>query len=110
MRFAAALALCYIVMPPGFCPCRLQAAFFSAHPCDEPADHEDSHDDCHCGQPKAPCLLAAAPALPPLDLATAVLLTEPPIHGEVENAFTAFASRYHSSDQPIYLTLRALLI
>jgi hypothetical protein len=113
-----ALAILYAGLPPGLCPCRLQAMLFppiknaesdTGIPCDD--EEEGPQHECHCAGAKQLCICADAPAYQDDSHVNALILEE--FHPPLESIVTVCAAPSFCddwSDQPLYLTLRAFLI
>src|SRR5262245_53697644 len=108
-QLAFLIFLCALA-PPGFCLCRLEAAIRSSEDCDHHDSEEEDHD-CDCGQLKPDCILSPQR---PADVAQAVdFLAADCTSQPIERPASLLHHRdalFFSSDQPLYLTLRALRI
>jgi hypothetical protein len=112
-RCAIFLALCYAVLPPGFCECRLEAMLLPADSDDieNAADHESEEEHCGCPQLKEECLRPpSSDILAAGDLPESVV-PELPAPTPTPWLFSGDSlCAFRGTEVPLYLALRALLI
>ena len=113
-RMLALFLALRLLVPPGVCLCHL---FDSDPACSEETEEEQPGQDEHEHSPGCPALQAAGDYLtvecvrPPAPLLCCWARLLPPLPPEaISPSRDCLSAGYHPSEQPIYLTVRALLI